>query len=273
MNHLLPVDIIKTIIVHFGATYEPLFRHTCHLWSDLLRKPNTQTSSSTVVSHRQQSASSKPLCIADIAFRGQIHLIEWISQLWEKYICSLPSDRPESHWPAYQIMYSAVRGGHESIMRLCRDKYGLSTVGYGMMILAATHDQKSIVRLCYDEWRIRELWVINESMCAAASGGYESILRLCHDEYGADNVEQAMSDAAFRGHESIVRICHNEWNATDVNRAMADAARGGREHIVRLCHDEWGATNVQQAIKEALLYKHDHIVRLCRDEWGSSDVE
>jgi len=186
-------------------------------------------------------------------------------------------DTIEHDWPVWvlrEVMTSAARGGH-----------------------------LSIVCLCYDEWKIQDYNTVNEAMVFAAGNGHEDLLRFCHDELGATEVGAAVKRAAWRGHASIVRLCCDEWGngvSSEVmgqamesaasaghmdtvrlcyeqlhrykdrrlltnwaNRSMLTAAENGHVEIVRMCYEEWGATDVRSAKRRAKQGKHANVVKLC----------
>jgi hypothetical protein len=90
----------------------------------------------------------------------------------------------------------------------------------GGMIAAGKGGHESIVKLCKD-WGVSNF---NLAMACAAMGGHESMIKLCRD-WGA-SLDSEMAGVAIAGNESIVRLCKDN-GTTNFDETMAFAAAGG----------------------------------------------
>lgn len=187
-----------------------------------------------------------------------------------------------------RIMTCAARGGHASIIQLCKDILYPRALRYRLQAIAArdrTGDFERYQRIEQARHPSDVAAANLRAMESAAKGGHDDIVQKCYNnafvvwhipaapafEWWHDQVARSLRvtlvNAAYKGHTSIVRMCVEEWGQRKyVDLAFAEAARGGHEDIVRLCHDTWGATDVNYALDCAASEGHETIVQMCK-EW------
>lgn len=240
MDHL-PPEIIWTILACYCSEYTVLTKYVCGTWNHIIRQWTCSPTPKQV---------GFDVLIVTFAARGHIAVLQWIRRFLRKFV----------DWD--DVAAAAAKAGHEHIVRLCHDDYGVGQVNW-IISSASKGGHGSIVRLCKEVYRADS---VNSTMAYAASGGHEHIIRLYYDEYSATDVNGAIAMAAQNGQLAMVQLCKETYGADDMYRALVCATLGGHEAIVRLRIERYGASkNNATAMRYAVLSNYQDIIKLLQE--------
>ena len=160
-----------------------------------------------------------------------------------------------------ECMQNAAIGGHEDIVRMCRDH---GATKFKIALLQATENNHINIIKLYKEWGIVKYF--DDAIVTAARRGHIEIVKLCK-EYGAVNFKEAYMCAVSFKLQNILK----EWKDTHYDWMMIEAALDGDIELLKESKDK-GAVAYNKALKWAADRGHIEIITLLKS-WGANDFD